>query len=127
MKTAFALVFVWLVQLLAAIREENARSNYFNMMLHHRLVGHLLTTTTADTELTCAHKCLANEKCKSCNFKTFPEQEGVFPSVCELNTQNPVSGTNDTALISDRNFVFISLEDVSFTWATQIFSSHLFQ
>ena len=80
-------------------------------MPHHRLTGHLITTTTADSELTCAHKCLRNEQCKSCNFQAIPQKTGI----CELNSKTLRSQTYDPALIYDENFVFISMENVSFT------------
>ena len=51
------------------------------MMPHHRLTGHLITTTTADTELTCAHKYIRNEECKTCNFQAIPQKTGI----CKLN------------------------------------------
>ena len=80
-------------------------------MPHHRLTGHLITTTTADTELACTHKCLRNEQCKSCNFQAILHEIGI----CELNSKTLRSLTHDPALIYDENFVFISLENVSFT------------
>ena len=73
--------------------------------------GHLIATTTADTDLTCPHKCLHNEQCKSCNFQAIPRKTGI----CELNSKTLRSQTYDPALIYDENFVFISLENVSFT------------
>ena len=105
------LAFVCHIHFVRGVRDENTRSSYFNMMRHHRLTGHLITTTTADTELTCAHKCLRNEKCKSCNFKAIPNKIGI----CELNSRTLLSQTHDPALIHDAHFVFVSLEDVSFT------------
>ena len=111
MWTLLSLAFVYLIHFLGGIREENMRSSYFNMMPHHRLTGHLITTTTADTELTCAHKCLRNEQCKSCNFQAIPLKIGI----CELNSKTLRSQTYDAALIYDENFVFISLENVSFS------------
>ena len=110
MTTFLSLAFVCLIHFVEGIREENTRSSYFNMMPSHRLTGHMITTTTADTELTCSHKCLSNEQCRSCNFKAIPQKVGI----CELNSQTLISQTHDPALIFDADFVFISLEDVSF-------------
>ena len=111
MRTLLSLAFVCLIHFLGGIRDENTRSSYFNMLPHHRLTGHLITTTAADTELTCAHKCLSNEQCKSCNFQSIPQKIGI----CELNSKTLRSKTYDPALIPDENFVFISLQNVSFT------------
>ena len=111
MRTLLCLVFVCLILFVEGIRDEKTRSSYFNMMPHHRLTGHLITTTIADTEITCAHKCLHNEQCKSCNFKTIPQIVGV----CELNSQTLITQMHGPALIYDANSVFISLKDVSFT------------
>ena len=111
MRTLLSLAFICLIHFLGGIRDENMRSSYFNMMPHQRLTGHLITTTTADTELTCALMCLRNEQCKSCNFQTIPLKIGF----CELNSKTLRSQTYDPALIYDENFVFISLENVSFS------------
>ena len=111
MRTLLSLTFVCLIHFLEGIRDENMRSSYFNIMPRHRLTGHLITTTTADSELTCAHKCLRNEQCKSCNFQAIPQKIGI----CQLNSKTLRSQTYDPALIYDENFVFISLENVSFT------------
>ena len=81
MRTLLSLAFVFLIHFLGGIPDENMRSSYFNMMPHHRLTGHLITTTTADTELTCAHKYIRNEECKSCNFQAIPQKTGI----CKLN------------------------------------------
>ena len=110
MRTLLSLAFVCLIHFVEGVRDENTRSSYFNMMSHHRLTGHLTATTTADTELMCAHKCLHNKQCKSCNFKAFPQKAGI----CELNSRTLISQTHDPALIDDADFVLISLEDVSF-------------
>ena len=109
MRTLLSVAF--LINLSKGTRDENTRSSYFNIMPHNRLTGHLITTTTADTEFTCARQCLHTEKCKSCNFKTVPLKIGI----CELNSRTLLSQTYDPALINDVHFVFISLEDVSFT------------
>ena len=111
MRTLLSLAFVCLIHFLGGIRDENMGSSYFNMMPHHSLTGGLITTTTADTELKCAHKCLRNEQCKSCNFQAIPHKIGI----CELNSKTLRSQTYDPALIYDENFVFISLANVSFT------------
>ena len=111
MRTLLSLAFACLIHFLGGIGEENMRSSYFNMMPHHRLTGHLITTTTADSELTCSQKCLRNEQCKSCNFQAIPQKNGI----CQLNSKTLRSQTYDPALIYDENFVFISLENVSFT------------
>ena len=111
MRSLLSLAFVCLIHFLGGIRDENMRSSYLNMMPHHRLTGHLITTTTADTELACALMCLRNEECKSCNFQAIPHEIGI----CELNSKTLRSQTYDPALIYDENFVFISLENVSFS------------
>ena len=111
MRTPLSLAFVCLVHLVEGNRHENTRSSYFNMIPQHRLTGHLITTTTADTELACAHKCLRNEQCKSCNFKEIPQKL----SFCELNSKPLLSQTHNPALIHDESFLFISLKHVSFT------------
>ena len=124
MRTLLFLAFVCLIHFVEGIRDENTRSSYFNMMSQHRLTGHLITTTTADTKLTCARKCLRNELCKSCNFKAIPQKFGI----CQLNSQTLISQTYDPALILDADFVFISLEDVSFNpiiTARQYFYSYI--
>ena len=111
MRTLLSLAFVCLIHFLGGIRDENMQSSYFNMMPHHRPTGHLITTTTAEKELTCALMCLRNEECKSCNFQAIPHEIGI----CELNSKTLRSQTYDPALIYDENFVFISLENVSFS------------
>ena len=111
MRSLLSLAFVCLIHFLGGIRDENMRSSYLNMMPHHRLTGHLITTTTADTEQACALMCLRNEECKSCNFQAIPHEIGI----CELNSKTLRSLTYDPALIYDENFVFISLENVSFS------------
>ena len=85
-------------------------------MPHHRLTGHMIATTTADTKLMCAYQCLRNEQCKSCNFKTIRQNVGI----CELNSQPSPSESPEPALIQDANFLFISLENVSFTPAITV-------
>ena len=111
MRALLSLAVVCFIHFVEGNRDENTRSSYFKMMPHHRLTGHLITTTTADTELTCSHKCLRNKRCKSCSFRAIP-QPG---SICELNSRTSLSQSHDPALINDVDFVFISLEDVSFT------------
>ena len=111
MRTLLSLAFVCLIHFLGGIRDENMRSSYFNMMPHHRLTGHLITTTTAEKELACALMCLRNEECMSCNFQAIPHEIGI----CELNLKTLRSQTYDPALIYDENFVFVSLENVSFS------------
>ena len=110
MRALLSLAFVCLIHFVEGVREENTRSSYFNMLPHHRPTGQLITTTTADTELTCARKCLRNEQCKSCNFKAIPQTVGV----CKLSSRTLISQTHDSALMHDADFVFISLEDVRF-------------
>ena len=111
MRTLLSLAFLGLIHFLGGIRDENMGSSYFNMMPHHRLTGSLIITSTADTELTCAHKCLRNEQCKSCNFQAIPHKIGI----CELNSKALRSRTYDPALIYDENFVFVSWANVGFT------------
>ena len=110
MRALLSLAFVCLIHFVEGVQEENTRSSYFNMLPHHRLTGQLITTTTADTELTCDRKCLRNEQCKSCNFKAIPQTVGV----CELSSRTLISQTHDSALMHVADFVFISLEDVRF-------------
>ena len=79
-------------------------------MPHHRLTEQLIATTTADTELTCAYKCLRNEQCKSCHFKAIPQKN------CELSSKSLFSQIHDPALKNDENSLYISLEHVSIFW-----------
>ena len=109
MKTILAMFTLCVVQYVEGIRDENSQSRFFNTLPKHRLTGHVFKTTTAGSQLSCAHKCLAHETCKSCNFRT----SGVHHKNCELSLQGLLSVTNVPDLAHAEWFYFINAENVS--------------
>ena len=109
MKAVIVLVALCIVQFLGGITENNFRSSYFHVLPEHRLMSHVITTTNIDSELSCAHKCLSFDGCKSGNFKTSGEKH----ENCELSTRGLLSEARDPDLVHDNEFVLMYLENVS--------------
>ena len=60
MKIVLALAALSLVKFPGGIRaEDNFRSSYFTIQSERRLTGQVIKKFIADSELSCAHKCLA--------------------------------------------------------------------
>ena len=115
MKLIFKLVVLINIQLISncirAVQSIDFRSSLFSLMPGHRLDGYLIISTTAASELSCAHKCLRQDECQSCNFGVGQENRGT----CELNSRGLITQIHDPALIHDGEFVFISPETVRFS------------
>ena len=120
MKIVLPLAALSVVTFLGGIRaEDNFRFSYFNIQSERRLVGHVIKKFTTDSELSCAHKCLAFDGCKSGNFRTSENKH----ENCELSSRGPLSQTHDPDLVHDEEFVFIFLENVSFAMLYVFISS----
>ena len=110
MKSLFGLVVLSTLQLVRAEENVKFRSSLYSLIPGHRLNGYLISSTTAASELSCAHKCLRHDECQSCNFGVGQENRGT----CQLNSRGLMSQTYDPALTDDGDFVFISPEMVSY-------------
>ena len=111
MRIVLTLAALSLVKFLGGIRaEDNLRYGYFSIQSEHRLVGHVIKKTTAESQLSCAHKCLALDGCKSGNFRI----SEIKHENCDLSSRCPLSQTYDPDLVHDEKFVFIFIETVSF-------------
>ena len=114
MKIVFKLVFLINTQLISncirAVQPIDFRSSLYRLRPGHRLDSNMISSTTAASELSCAHKCLGHDGCQSCNFGVGQENRGT----CELNSRGLMSQTHDPALIDDGEFIFISPETVRF-------------
>ena len=111
MRIALSLAALCTVQLFGKTRaEDNFRSSCFNIKSKRRLVGHVIATTTADSEISCAHKCLTLDGCKSGNFRTSVNKQ----ENCELSSRGLLSRTHDPDLGQDDEFVFIYFKNVSY-------------
>ena len=93
-----------------AIYGDDFSSGYFNVLQKQRLVGHVIKTTTSDSEISCAQKCLATNECKSCNFRTI----GKLFENCELSSLSSQLKPHNPNLINDEQFLFLSLKTVSY-------------
>ena len=90
------------LQTFGCIREENARSSYFNIKQNQRLTGHTIRTTTADCLVVCGKFCLREANCFSFNFKTRGRRQN---RVCELNGRVLNTG-NQRSLLVSLEFIF---------------------
>ena len=98
------------LQTFGCIREENARSSYFNIKQNQRLTGHTIRTTTADCLVVCGKFCLREANCFSFNFKTRGRRQN---RVCELNGRVLNTGNQRSGLTYDGNFDYATLANVS--------------
>ena len=111
MKYVFGLAYILSCSnLLGGEQNVNSRSQLCSFINGRRLKGHLIASTTAASELSCALKCLIHSHCKSFNFGVGEESCGI----CELNSRTLLSQIHDPSLIHDKGFVFASSNMVSF-------------
>ena len=109
MKTILAMFALCVVQYVGGIREDSFRSSFFSILPKLRLTGHVIKTTTAGSQISCAHKCLAHKACKSCNFMTSREHH----KNCELSSRGLLSQTFDPDLVHGEEYDFIYVENVN--------------